>query len=156
MLDLPADFIDKHFLTGFESTYMPGVGTDILAGTRHNERFRHDFELVKALGIRTLRYPASWNYVQAQPGQWDWALLDDKLEALRENGLTPILDLVHHTALPDAILPDGFAAPDFADRLEDFAARCGERYPWVKHYTLFNEPYLTTQFCGEFGIWFPY
>ncbi|MGZ3304622.1 MAG: family 1 glycosylhydrolase, partial [Asticcacaulis sp.] len=92
----------------------------------------------------------------AQPGQWDWALLDDKLEALRENGLTPILDLVHHTALPDAILPDGFAAPDFADRLEDFAARCGERYPWVTHYTLFNEPYLTTQFCGEFGIWFPY
>lgn len=145
-----------HFLTGFESTYMPRVGTDVLEGTRHNERFIHDFGLVKALGVTTLRYPASWNYVERQPGRFDWDLLDRKLDALRVQGITPILDLVHHTALPDAVFPNGFAHPDFAARLAEFAGRCAERYPWITKYTVFNEPYLTTQFCGEFGIWFPH
>jgi len=148
---LPAELI-----TGFESTYMPGVGTDVLEGTRHNERFRHDLELVAAIGIRTVRYPASWNYVARTPGRYDWDLLDRKLAAMQELGLTPILDLVHHTALPDAVLPGGFASPDLPRRLQDFAAACAARYPWIRHYTLFNEPYLTTQFCGEFGIWFPH
>jgi dTDP-4-dehydrorhamnose reductase len=143
-------------MTGFESTYMPGVGTDVLAGTRHNERFLYDFGLVQALGIRTIRYPASWNYVERAPGQFDWDLLDRKLEALQAHGIAPILDLVHHTALPDAVFRDGFADPDFAPRLAEFAGLCAERYPWVTRYTLFNEPYLTTQFCGEFGIWFPH
>lgn len=143
-------------VTGFESTYMPGIGTDVLEGTRHNERFRHDFELVQAMGIDTVRYPASWNYVEARPRQHDWSLLDRKLDALAELKLVPILDLVHHTALPDALLPDGFANADFAPRLTDFAARCADRYPWITNYTLFNEPYLTTQFCGDLGIWFPF
>jgi beta-glucosidase/6-phospho-beta-glucosidase/beta-galactosidase len=148
--------IDMKIITGFESTYMPGVGTDVLEGTRHNERFRHDFELVKAMGIDTVRYPASWNYVEAHPGQFDWSLLDRKLEALAELNIAPILDLVHHTALPDVLLPNGFADADFRPRLVEFAARCAERYPWITQYTVFNEPYLTTQFCGELGIWFPF
>jgi len=143
-------------MTGFESTYMPGVGTDVLEGTRHNERFLHDFGLVQDLGIATIRYPASWNYVERTPGQFDWDLLDRKLEALRAHGIAPILDLVHHTALPEAVFPDGFADPDFAPRLAEFAGRCALRYPWITKYTIFNEPYLTTQFCGEFGIWFPH
>ena len=144
------------FLTGFESTYMPGVGTDVLEGTRHNERFLHDFGLVQDLGVTTIRYPASWNYVERVPGQFDWERLDRKLEALQARGIAPILDLVHHTALPDAVFPNGFADPDFAPRLAEFAGRCAERYPWIAKYTVFNEPYLTTQFCGEFGIWFPH
>lgn len=143
-------------MTGFESTYMPGIGTDVLTGTRHNERFRHDLELVAGLGIRMIRYPASWNYVACRAGIYDWDLLDRKLDAVQALGLTPILDLVHHTALPDIILPDGFASPDLPERLADFSAACAARYPWITNYTLFNEPYLTTQFCGEFGIWFPH
>jgi len=47
--------------------------------------------------------------------------LGRKLDALKELELKPILDLVHHTALPDVILPDGFAARDFPQRLEEFA-----------------------------------
>jgi dTDP-4-dehydrorhamnose reductase len=145
-----------HFMTGFESTYMPGIGTDVLEGTRHNERFLHDFGLVQDLGITTIRYPASWNYVERTPGQFDWDLLDRKLHALQARGIAPILDLVHHTSVPEGVFPAGFADPDFPTRLAEFAGRCAERYPWITTYTVFNEPYLTTQFCGEFGVWFPY
>jgi hypothetical protein len=77
-------FLSHHFLTGFETTYMQGVGTDVLKGTRHNERFRYDLALVKQLGIRTVRYPASWNYAERVRGRYDWTLLDEKLAALEE------------------------------------------------------------------------
>jgi beta-glucosidase/6-phospho-beta-glucosidase/beta-galactosidase len=146
----------QHFITGFESTYMPGIGTDVLAGTRHNERFRDDFALIKALGIKTIRYPAAWNYVQQDKNRFDWSWLDEKLAVLQELDLIPILDLVHHTAIPDHIFPDGFASVDFPERLQEFAWQCASRYPWITQYTVFNEPYLTVQFCGEFGIWFPF
>jgi beta-glucosidase/6-phospho-beta-glucosidase/beta-galactosidase len=145
-----------HFLTGFESTYMPYIGTDVLEGTRHNERFKDDFALVKALGITRLRYPASWNYVERTPGVFDWSALDPKMESLQALELTPIIDLVHHTSIPEMVFPDGFANKDFPARLQEFAQRFADRYPWVKQYTVFNEPYITAQLCGEMGVWFPH
>jgi hypothetical protein len=92
-------FVSQHFITGFESAFMPGVGTDVLTRTRHNEHFRYDSELVKILDIQTIRYPAAWNYVQYGAIRLNWASLDEKLAILQEVGIIPILDLVHHTAI---------------------------------------------------------
>ncbi len=30
------------------------------------------------------------------------------------------------------------------------------RYPWVRYYTIINEPFVTALFCGGEGIWYPH
>ena len=37
-----------------------------------------------------------------------------------------------------------------------FVQQLMERYPWVTKYTIINEALVTTMFCGEFGIWYPF
>src|SRR5205823_1350028 len=142
------------FLTGFESTYMPLHDVDVLRTTRHDERWYDDLRLVRDAGIRRLRYPAPWHRIERARGRCDWGWLDAVLAGMRELGLTPILDPIHHTSFP-RWLRDGFANPEFPAAYRDFCAALAERYPWVREYTVFNEPLATTLLCTEMGAWYP-
>jgi beta-glucosidase/6-phospho-beta-glucosidase/beta-galactosidase len=141
-------------LTGFESTYIHGTGKDVLDGTNHISRWRHDLQLAKASGIKTLRYPVPWHRIEREPGKFDWRWMDAVLAYIAESGLDPIVDPIHHTSFPDWI-GGGFAHPRFPDFYQRFVEEFARRYPWVKKYTLFNEPFVTTLFCGNEGIWYP-
>jgi beta-glucosidase/6-phospho-beta-glucosidase/beta-galactosidase len=142
-------------LTGFESTHIHGTGKDVLEGTRHLQRWKHDLELVKECGIRTLRYPVPWHRIEAQPGKYDWRWMDAVLAHMRRLGLDPILDPIHHTSFPEW-LRNGFANPGFAKLYAGFVGELAGRYPWVRKYTVFNEPFVTTLFCGHDGVWYPH
>lgn len=142
------------WLTGFESTHIHGTGKDVLWGTRHISLWRHDLELVRAQGVKTLRYPVPWHRIEAQPGEYDWRWMDEVLACMREMGLDPIVDPIHHTSFPDW-LEGGFANPQFPGLYRSFVERFARRYPWVTRYTVFNEPFVTTLFCGSEGIWYP-
>jgi hypothetical protein len=48
---------------------------------------------------------------------------------------------------------ESFADPDFAKRHQEFVLTFAERYPWVRDYTLINEPTATSDLCG--GWWHP-
>jgi beta-glucosidase/6-phospho-beta-glucosidase/beta-galactosidase len=74
---------------------------------------------------------------------------------MRRLGIEPILDPLHHTSFPDWLV-GGFANPEFVDSYVRFVAALAERYPWVKHYTVINEPFVTTWFCGMKGVWYPF
>ncbi|HYG63480.1 MAG TPA: family 1 glycosylhydrolase, partial [Thermoanaerobaculia bacterium] len=143
------------WLTGFESTQIHGTGKDVLWGTHHLQRWRHDLELVRASGVTTLRYPVPWHRIEARPGRYDWAWMDEVLAYMREAGLEPIVDPIHHTSFPEWI-KGGFENPRFADLYQAFVGEFARRYPWVRKYTIFNEPFVTTLFCGSEGIWYPY
>jgi beta-glucosidase/6-phospho-beta-glucosidase/beta-galactosidase len=143
------------WLTGFESTQIHGTGKDVLWGTNHLERWRHDLDLVRASGIATLRYPVPWHRIEARPGTLDWTWMDRVLDYMREAGLDPILDPIHHTSFPEWI-EGGFENPRFADLYQAFVRELARRYPWVRKYTIFNEPFVTTLFCGSEGIWYPH
>jgi beta-glucosidase/6-phospho-beta-glucosidase/beta-galactosidase len=142
------------YLTGFESTQIHGTGSDVLEGTRHLQRWRHDLDLVQASGIRTLRYPVPWHRIEAEPGKYDWRWMDAALTHMRKLGLDPILDPLHHTSFPEW-LRGGFANPKFPQLYVGFIGQLARRYDWVKKYTVFNEPFVTTFFCGHEGIWYP-
>lgn len=146
------------FVTGFESTAMPTRGTDVLRASNHLERHAHDLDLVKRLGVRRIRYSIPGNYIYAHGHEPDWSEIDPPMEAIKELGIHVIADLVHHTAAPVAVLgEDFFASPNLAPWLEEYALAVLERYgSTVQGVTVFNEPYLTTQFCGELGIWYPF
>jgi beta-glucosidase/6-phospho-beta-glucosidase/beta-galactosidase len=110
---------------------------------------------MRASGMRRVRYPVRWHRIEAQPGFYDWSTSDAALDALRDAGLAPIVDLVHHTSYP-RWLSGGFADPRFGDAYLRFCHAFADRYPWVGEYTLFNEPFATLFLAGHEAIWPPY
>jgi beta-glucosidase/6-phospho-beta-glucosidase/beta-galactosidase len=105
--------------------------------------------------VRSLRYPVRWHRVEAEPGIYDWAHTDAVLGWLHDNGMRPIVDLVHHMSIP-RWLDLGFADPRFPDALLRFYEAFAQRYPWVPGYTLFNEPFTTMFLAGAEGLFPPY
>jgi len=113
-----------------------------------------DLELFAGLGIKKIRYPVLWEKI-APDGleSADWSWVDERLERLRELGITPIVGLVHHGSGPrDTSLVD----PEFPQKLAVFARAVAERYPWVTYYTPVNEPLTTARFSGMYGHWYPH
>jgi beta-glucosidase len=138
----------------FESTYQPAFDVDVLETTGHTTWWREDIELLAACGVTECRYPVRWHRVEAAPGRFDWSDTDVVLGGLRDRGVVPIVDLLHHTSYPRWL--GGFGDARFGDAYLRYVTAFAERYPWVEAYTLFNEPFTTFLLCGEAGIWPPY
>jgi len=123
--------------------------------TGHVARWRADLELLASCGVSRARYPIRWHRIERERGRFDWRHTDEVLGWMRDNGMRPIVDLLHHTSYP-RWLKRGFADRRFATSylryLEAFAAR----YPWVQEYTLCNEPFTTLFLCGHQGLWPPH
>jgi len=143
------------FLSGFESTHIFGSGTDVLATTKHYERVEHDLWLARLTGMREMRYSAPWHTIECVRGEFDWTWMDRAMRSMLDLGIDPILDPLHHTSFPDW-LEGGFANPDFAASYLLFVTALAERYPWAPAYTVVNEPFVTTWFCGHEGAWYPF
>lgn len=140
---------------GFESTYLPRHDVDVAETSGHVQRWREDLDLLAACGVRRLRYPVRWHRIERQAGVFDWAATDEVLGHLRDNGMVPIVDLLHHTSYP-RWLKRGFADRRFGDAYRRYIEAFCRRYPWVEEYTLCNEPFTTLFLCGHEGIWPPY
>lgn len=125
---------------------------DQLLETGHSKRIE-DLNLVASLGIKTIRYPALWEHVEAVEGQDDWNWLDERLGRMRELGISPLATLIHHGSGPSWT---SILAPDFAERLAAFAARLAGRYPWIRTFTPINEPMATARLSGLYGFWHPH
>jgi beta-glucosidase/6-phospho-beta-glucosidase/beta-galactosidase len=123
--------------------------------TKHTEYVEDDLKLVSECGLDLLRYSAPWHSIERVPGVYDWSWMDRAMNRMRDLGIAPILDPLHHTSFP-AWLHGGFANRNFAALYLKFCTALAERYPWVRHYTVVNEPFVTTWFCGHEGIWYPF
>jgi beta-glucosidase/6-phospho-beta-glucosidase/beta-galactosidase len=143
------------FIGAFESTYLPAHDVDVLETSGHVDRWLDDFKLLRCCGIDKLRYPVRWHRVEAAEGRFDWAQTDLVLGHMRDEGLTPIVDLVHHTSYP-RWLSGGFADPRFGAAYVRYCEAFAQRYPWIAEYTLFNEPFATLFLAGHERIWAPY
>jgi dTDP-4-dehydrorhamnose reductase len=121
----------------------------------HHERADEDLERVADLGIRTLRYPVSWERVcpDGDLSHCDWEWIDARMEKMRELGIRPIVGLVHHGGGPRTT---SLIDPEFPEKLARFAAVVAERYPWVTEWTPVNEPLTTARFSGMYGHWYPH
>ncbi|MBW3641694.1 MAG: family 1 glycosylhydrolase [Actinobacteria bacterium] len=143
------------FIGAFESTYQPAHDIDVAETTGHVDRFEQDLDLLQSCGITRLRYPVRWHRIEASPGEFDWTDADRSLGRLRDRGLQPILDLVHHTSYP-RWLTGGLGDARFPAAYLRYAEAVARRYDWIQEYTLFNEPFSTLMLCGHEAIWPPY
>ena len=134
---------------------IPPDAVDVLGQTEHDIRYAADFALAASVGIHTLRIAAPWQRIEKERGKYDFRWFGPYMDKLQEMGIEPILDPLHHTSFP-SWLTGGFAHPDFVDVYTKFVQRLMEEYPWATKYTIINEALVTTMFCGEFGIWYPF
>ncbi len=127
-----------------------GVRQDELVLTRHVARFAEDFAITAGLGIRTIRYGIPFHLVAADPRRLDWRWTDRALGSLRDAGLTPVADLLHF-GLPEHLW--GFGDPALPSAYTAFVEAFVRRYPWVRHYTPVNEPWISAAFSAREGLW---
>jgi dTDP-4-dehydrorhamnose reductase len=125
---------------------------DQLHLTGHHER-DGDLDRIAALGLRVVRFPVLWERVEQQPGEFDWTWTDRRLAHMRTLGLDPIVTLVHHGSGPAWT---SLIDPGFASGLAHYARLVAERYPWVRRYTVVNEPLTTARFSALYGVWYPH
>jgi hypothetical protein len=143
------------YLSGLESILCYDDGVDVAELTGHTGRLDEDLDLVLETGLEWFRYPWRWHSIETIPGKYDWSFTDRAMNALRARAIRPVIDPCHHVSIP-AFLDGGFADPEFPERYLRFVAAGAERYPWITEYTIFNEPFPTTLFCGKTGFWYPY
>jgi beta-glucosidase/6-phospho-beta-glucosidase/beta-galactosidase len=145
------------FATGIENSYptiaLPDGTTfrvDEMAKTKHYDRWREDFQLVKEMGIEHLRYGPPYYAGHLGPGRYDWSFADETFAALKEMGITPIADLCHF-GVPDWI--GNFQNPDWPGYFAEYAKAFAARFPWVKLFTPVNEIFVAATFSAQFGWW---
>jgi beta-glucosidase/6-phospho-beta-glucosidase/beta-galactosidase len=143
------------FIGAFESTYQPAFDVDVAETTGHAARWRADLELLRSCGVSRLRYPVRWHRIENEPRAFDWRHTDEVLGWMRDRGMRPIPDLLHHTSYP-RWLTRGFADRRFADAYLRYVEAFARRYPWMEEYTLCNEPFTTLLMCGQEGVWPPH
>jgi polysaccharide biosynthesis protein PslG len=92
-----------------------------------------------ALGLEVVRVTVYWNRTELDQGEFNWRRSDRLLRALRARGLDPVVTL---WGTPDWA-NDGNApnvAPVRAVDFFRFARAAAERYPYVRYWTIWNEP----------------
>ncbi len=113
------------FMGGFECTThvrRDGRRLDVLAATHHDTHTAIDYELMKQVGIRTVREGLRWNHIEAARGVYDWSSFMPMLRAAHETG-TEVLWDVCHWGVPDWL--DLFSS-GFARHFEQYAAAAAE------------------------------
>lgn len=151
--DVGTDFI---WGVGIESSTLPHLDVDQFEWTQHNRCWRQDLEIVSGqLGLKSLRYAIPWEYTEPRPGHFDWRIADERINACRELGLKPILDIMHFGT--PRWLPQAVGDPEFPEALERLTVAMVERYRGsIDTWCPINEPLVTSLFSGDFGFWPPH
>ncbi|HKB94156.1 MAG TPA: hypothetical protein VKC62_08005 [Gaiellaceae bacterium] len=101
---------------------------------------------LRGLGVRTVRFTLRWDMVAARrpahpldPNDpaYAWGPFDAVLDSLHTRGITPVVTL---WGAPK--WSNGGHAPSWLPRsgFGDFAYAAAKRYPWVRLWTIWNEP----------------
>ncbi|MDQ3661338.1 MAG: family 1 glycosylhydrolase [Actinomycetota bacterium] len=158
MSGVPAFHEPLIWATGIEDTFIAETGPgkrrlDEYELQQHYELWREDLDLAAAVGFGMIRYGIPWYRVEPQPGIFDWSFTDQVIPYMLERGLEPIIDLMHYGT--PLWLDGGFISPDYPQRVTAYAAVFCARYPSVRYYTPFNEPFIAAELCGREARWPP-
>lgn len=142
------------FATGVENSY-PTIDNgrrriDQMEKCGHYKHWQADFELLKELDIRYLRYGPPIHRAWLGPERYDWSFTDETFGVIRGNDIVPIVDLCHF-GVPDWV--GNFQNPDFPALFAVYARAFAERFPWVQLYTPVNEMFICATFSAAYGWW---
>jgi polysaccharide biosynthesis protein PslG len=93
---------------------------------------------IDRLGLDVVRVTLNWYRIELSPGRYDWRRPDRLLRALRAAGLDPVVTLWGTPEWANDGPPN--APPRLGSDFESFASAVATRYPFVRHWTMWNEP----------------
>jgi len=107
-------------------------------------RFPQDVVLMKALRANAIRLSIEWSRVEPVKGKWDepaWTRYIEWMHLLSQNGITPMVTLLHYTLPVWMADRGGLTALDFPERFVHFAGEAAARLgPDVHVWCTINEP----------------
>ena len=128
---------------------------DVFLQMQHYDKWKQDLQLVKDLGTNTIRYSVPWYKSNPSPGKYDWDWIAGPLDWLMENGVTPVVDLIHYGT--PTWMDNGFINSQFPERFAEYAYAFARRFDdLVDHYTPMNEPQALARKSGYEALWPPY
>ncbi len=111
------------------------------------ERYREDIELARGMGCTVFRLSLSWARLEPDLGTWNddaFAHYRAVLQAIRENGMSALVTLVHNTWPLHVQAAGSGAGPldsGFSDRVERYATEVAQRLgDLIDDYITLNEP----------------
>jgi beta-glucosidase/6-phospho-beta-glucosidase/beta-galactosidase len=113
------------WMGGFESACHLNTRSerlDMLAATQHDVQAFEDYELVRSVGIRTVRDGIRWPRVETRAGVYDWSTVVPMVEAARESGVQVIWNLLHYGWPSDIDILSGA----FVDRFARYAGAAAQ------------------------------
>ena len=96
-------------------------------------------DTLDAMGVKLVRYTLHWNEIEARKGTHAWGRSDAILRGLHARGMVPVV-----TLLGTPRWANGGRSANWVPRSKwwfaGFAGRAADRYPFVKHWLIWNEP----------------
>lgn len=140
---------------GIECSTLPHLGVDQFAWTHHDRHWREDLKRAADTGATWLRYAIPWHWIESDRGRHDWSAADERIDAILEAGLEPMMDVMHFGT--PLWLRQAVGDVEFPEALEDFAGRMAERYrDKIRAWCPLNEPLVCALFGGDLGFWPPH
>ena len=98
---------------------------------------------IDALGLDVVRVTLNWYRAEPRSGAYDWRRPDRLLRALRARGLDPVVTI---WGTPGWANGGGGpnVAPRRAEDFQRFVQAAAQRYPYVGHWIMWNEPNKAT------------
>jgi beta-glucosidase len=122
------------------------------AATDHWNRIPEDVQLMKRLGLQSYRFSIEWSRIEPRRGRIDReavARYRQLVDLLQENGIEPMVTLLHFTLPKWLADTGGILAPDFEARFLSFAKLVvTDIAPRARYITTFNEPQV--QLLGSY------
>ena len=109
---------------------------------------KHRLDFVKALGVTTVRFGIHWDVVApTRPARalassdpaYRWDAVDPILQGLRARGIAPLVTLYGTPPWANGERKPN-VAPTSSTTFADFAYAAAKRYPFVRKWTIWNEP----------------
>jgi hypothetical protein len=133
----------------------PDVSRDIAFGVADDAWLAHGpgtlesrLDELSKLGVEVVRFTVRWDEVAAGPPRdardptdaaYDWREIDPVLRGLRRHGIDPVVTLFGTPSWANGRRGPNWA-PTSARPFAGFAYAAGRRYPWIRYWTIWNEP----------------
>ena len=96
-------------------------------------------DTLDGMGVKLVRTTLDWSEIERRKGAPDWSRSDAILRGLHARGMVPVV-----TLWGTPRWANGGRSPNWAPRSKwwfaGFARRAADRYPFVKHWLIWNEP----------------
>ncbi|HKG11311.1 MAG TPA: hypothetical protein VKB07_12135 [Gaiellaceae bacterium] len=98
-------------------------------------------DTIDKLGVDMVRFTIRWDEVERRQGRLNWGRTDQVLRGLNNRRMQVVATLVGTPAWANGGRAPRFAPPSGKD-FATFAGAAAERYPFIRHWLIWNEPNL--------------